>query len=78
MFRSLVNAEKQWFVEQKWGEPELVKCYATVLTGIDGYVETLDRGNASRLIAYHAKAAAIKELVPNVENLVKNLVVANY
>ena len=77
MFQSLVKGEKAWFEENKWGEADLVTCYATITAGIAGFTETLDRGNAARLTAYHTKAAAIKELVPNVENLVKNLVVAN-
>lgn len=71
MFQSLVNAEKQWFVDEKWGEPELVECYARVAAGINDFTETLSRGNSARLTAYHAKAAAIKELVPNVDSLTK-------
>lgn len=69
MFRSLVDGEKQWFITNKWGETELIQCYATVVAGIDDFTEILDRGNSARLTAYHAKAAAIKELVPNVESL---------
>lgn len=73
MFKSLVDAEKRWFVDEKWKEPELINCYATVVAGIDDFVEILDSGNSARLTAYHAKAAAIKELVPDVESLAKCL-----
>ncbi|GEM_PF-5856116 len=68
--RPLIDEEKAWFQNHKWGQDKLVECYATVMAGIDDFVETLDRGNASRLTAHHAKAAAIRELVPDVENLV--------
>lgn len=73
MFRSKVDAEKQWFAEKNWSEEQLVECYATVIAGIDDFVEILDSGNSARLTAYHAKAAAIKELVPDVESLAKCL-----
>ena len=71
MFQLLVKGEREWFEQHNWGQKELVECYATVMAGIDDFTETLDRGNAVRLTAYHAKAAAIKELVPDVEKLTR-------
>lgn len=69
MFRSLVDAEKTWFADNGWNKKQLVECYEVVSIGINDFVEILDSGNSARLTAYHAKVAAIKELVPNIESL---------
>ena len=67
--RLLIDDEKRWFQKHQWDNSQLTNAYAAVLRGIGDHVETLDRGNAERLVRYHAKKKAIEELVPDVQTI---------